>query len=178
MNQFHPGKTAPGLTDKQNPKPFSPTGIGREFEIYIENLFSKKEGRFIPVKHDSNSALVYGMPAAKATYPDLKFIFQTRYGRTSKFAVECKWRISFVNGLITWASEIQVRNYTDFQKNFRIPVFVAIGIGGLPSDPDRLFVTPLDIIKHHHTVAEQDLLLYNRRKNQRFFYDTKQLKLF
>ncbi len=43
----------------------------------------------------------------KTCYPDLKFIFQTRYARASKFAVECKWRINFVNGLITWASEIQ-----------------------------------------------------------------------
>lgn len=178
MNKFHPGKVVHGLPVIKNPDQTSSIDKGREFETYIENLFSKKEGRFIPVKHDSNSALVYGMPAAKATYPDLKFIFQTRYGKTSKFAVECKWRINFINGLITWASEIQVRNYTEFQKSYRIPVFVAIGIGGLPSDPERLFVTPLDIIKLHHTVAEQDLLLYNRRKNQRFFFDVKQLKLF
>lgn len=178
MNQIHPGRSIlPQSNTKDDPQKTA-FNKGREFENFIESLFSKKEGRFVPVKHDSASALIFGRSAARAAYPDLKFIFQTRYGGTNKFAVECKWRASFVNGCITWATEYQVRNYLAFQKNYRIPVFVAIGIGGMPSDPERLFVTPLQIIGNHHTVAEKNLLLYNRKKYQRFFFDAKQLKLF
>lgn len=150
---------------------------GHEFEIFVQSLFNQESGRFIPVKHDSKSALDYGTKAARATYPDLKFLFSTR-NRKFKFAIECKWKQSFCKGLINWAQPYQIHNYLEFQKNWNIPVFVAIGIGGKPSDPELLFVTPLHIIGNHTHVYQKDLMLYNRKKYRRFFYDVRQLKLF
>jgi hypothetical protein len=44
----------------------------------------------------------------------------------------------------------------------RIPVFVAIGIGGIPSNPDRLFITPLDHIGMYTHVFESHLSHFKR----------------
>lgn len=150
---------------------------GREFEIFVEKLFNQKSGRFIRVHHNSKSALIYNPRAASATFPDLKFIFSTKNYKL-RFAVECKWRQSFNNGKIRWAEAYQAENYLNFQQAYGIPVFVAIGIGGLPSEPDRLFVTSLDYIGNKIHLSEKDLIPYNRNKHHRFFYDYRQIKLF
>lgn len=59
-----------------------------------------------------------------------------------------------------------------------MPVFIVIGIGGTQSNPEKLFVTPLDNIKTYVEVYEHQLIEYKRNPTHKFFYDTIQLKLF
>jgi hypothetical protein len=47
---------------------------------------------------------------------------------------------SFNDGKIKWARHKQIANYLDYQKQKTIPVFIAIGIGGEPYNPEKLFV--------------------------------------
>jgi hypothetical protein len=108
--------------------------------------------------------------------PDLELIFG-KY-RKHHFAVECKWRERFLEEKITWASNNQICSYQDFENQCRIPVFIAIGIGGEPSRPEKLFVTPLRNIEMYSEVYEADLIPYKRKPTNKFFYDTVQLKLF
>src|SRR5690606_15172670 len=109
------------------------------------------------------------------SHPDLEMIF----GRGKyRFAVECKWRKKFNDGKITWASNYQICSYEDFENQERIPVFVAIGIGGEPDNPEKLFITPLRNICNSEEVYEQNLIPYNRKPTHKFYYDTIQLKLF
>jgi hypothetical protein len=98
--------------------------------------------------------------------------------RHYRFAVECKWRKEFIAGKIEWAKDKQICVYEDFQHQNRIPVFIAIGIGGEPSNPEKLFVTPLDNISGSTEVYESELIPYKRKPTHRFFYNTVQLKLF
>ncbi len=149
---------------------------GNAFENFVLNLFNQRSGRFIPVSHDSKSATIFGKIAASTTYPDLKFLFSTR-GNKYKFAVECKWRQSFNGGKIHWAEPNQLKNYRHFQNHWNITLFVAIGIGGEPSIPNLLFVTPLSMIGEKTHVGEEDLVLYKRDKRRGFFFDAKQLNL-
>ena len=68
--------------------------------------------------------------------------------------------------------------YEAFEKKFNMPVFIVIGIGGSPSNPQKLFVTPLRNIKDCPKVSEQQLIKYVRKTDRKFFLDTvnKQLK--
>ena len=95
-----------------------------------------------------------------------------------RFAIECKWRKKFNNGKITWASNRQICSYEDFENQERIPVFVAIGIGGEPDNHVKLFITPLRNICNSGEVYEQNLIPYSRKPTHKFYYDTIQLKLF
>ena len=58
-----------------------------------------------------------------------------------------------------------------------IQVFIAIGIGGEPSNPEKLFITPLDHISMYTEVFESHLIRYKRNPKQRFD-DSEQLSLF
>jgi len=147
---------------------------GRCFEEYVVQLFNKDN--FELIKWRRSERLEDRVLLQDCLNPDLELVF----GRYKKhpFAVECKWRKEFVAGKIRWAANYQISSYRDFENRFRIPVFIAIGVGGEPSSPERLFVTPLYNIEMCPEVYETDLIPYKRKPTRRFFYHTTQLKLF
>jgi hypothetical protein len=146
---------------------------GRRFENYIIELFNEKY--FKLVKWRKSRKANNTLELIDASNPDLELIFTG--ARKYKFAVECKWRQEFVEGKITWATDYQICCYEDFEHAYHIPVFVAIGIGGEPSNPEKLFVTPLQNISNYTEVYESELIPHNRKPTHRFFYDTVQLQL-
>ncbi len=79
-----------------------------------------------------------GVMASENTEPDLKFNFYEK-----KFAVECKWRKEFIDGKINWATDKQIANYNKYQKTTDQKVLVAIGIGGSPDLPNKIYFVPL-----------------------------------
>jgi len=147
---------------------------GRLFEEYIKGLFNERKFRLL--KWRKAEKFSDGVFSLDSSNPDLELVFTgTRHYR---FAVECKWRKEFINGRITWANDYQICSYESFEDQKRIPVFIAIGIGGEPSAPEKLFVTPLRNISMYSDVYESDLIAYKRKPQHKFFYDTVQLKLF
>ena len=109
---------------------------GDDFEDYLIQLIGKQNDvQFVGKVSDYHKD---GVSALENVEPDLKFKF-----KNIPFAVECKWRRSFVNGKINWAKNYQVKNYNDYSKSKKEKVFVAIGIGGSPNAPEKLFLVPL-----------------------------------
>lgn len=148
---------------------------GRAFEDFIIRLFNErsfhlKEWRKSEKFPDSNLPLDHADP-------DLEMELVFSGARKYRFAVECKWRKEFRDGKIEWATSRQICTYEDFQRGYRIPVFVAIGVGGEPDNPEKLFVTPLDNIRDYTEVCESYLIPFRRRPTRRFFYDIRQLRL-
>jgi hypothetical protein len=147
---------------------------GRLFEEYVISLFNKDSFWLLDwqmsKKRDEYTHL-------DLNYPDLYLLFAGR--KHYRFAVECKF-VSVVNHdeQFEWASDGEIKSYRRYQAKFNIPVFIVIGIGGEPSSPEKLFVTPLYEICNNTSVVESDLMPYKRKPTQRFFYDTIQLKLF
>lgn len=147
---------------------------GRLFEQYVIELFNKES--FQLKKWRKSERITDRIYSPDHSNPDLEL---TLFGKKQyRFAVECKWRKEFKEGKIEWAANFQISSYENFQTRFRIPVFIAIGIGGEPSAPEKLFVTPLDNICNYTSVYESDLIPYKRKPTHKFFFDTVQLKLF
>ena len=146
---------------------------GLLFEEYIKNLFDqdifklKRWRKSFKVPVDTYIGDMSG--------PDLELMFK---GRNSKpFAVECKYRTRFYDGMLGWASENQIKKYVEFQNKKPMTVLIAIGVGGTASNPMKLFITPLDHIKMYTHVFESHLIRFER--NPRCCIDTaEQLKLF
>ena len=111
-----------------------------------------------------------GTYIADYSNPDLDLIFAGK--KDYRFAVECKWRKQFKNGKINWATEKQIIAYKKFQSREAITVFIAIGVGGTASSPEKLFVTPLCNLENIPEVYEHQLIKYKRKPTQRFFYNT------
>lgn len=110
--------------------------------------------------------------------PDLEIELVFAGARKYRFAVECKWRKEFIGDRISWATSEQIWRYEEFQNHARMPVFVAIGIGGDPHNPEKLFVTPLNNICQYTEVYEPELIPFRRRPGRKFFYDIRQGRLF
>jgi hypothetical protein len=147
---------------------------GRLFEQYVIELFN--QDNFKLTNYRKSEKFIGNVSLQDCNNPDLELIFDRN--KKYPFAVECKWREKFHEGKITWAKDHQIYFYKKFENQCRIPVFIVIGIGGEPSKPEKLFVTPLRNIEMYSEVYEADLIPYKRKPTSKFFYDTVQLMLF
>lgn len=116
---------------------------GREFEDFVLSLF--------PFSRESELALLewqgdksFGnIKPENNSHPDLVL----RYGK-EEFAVECKWRerlkYNAKNDIFT---EKSIRNYEVFSQTRNMPVTAVIGLGGEPSNPEHLYIVPLEKVR-------------------------------
>ena len=147
---------------------------GQEFEKYIQDLFNRE---YFKIKRWRKSkAIPKDTFISDISLPDLELIYIGK--KQYLFAVECKWRRSFYYNKIEWASPEQIEKYLEFEMKRAMPVFIVIGVGGLPSNPEKLFVTPLCNLANYPIVKEDQLIQHKRKPTRRFFYNTVQLKLF
>ena len=142
---------------------------GQLFEQFIIKLFNERF--FYLHKWRKSEKLSTSYFSIDYWNPDLEMDLIFAGARKYRFAVECKWRQHFRNGKIEWARNDQICAYRMFQDQARIPVFVAIGIGGMPGDPEKLFLTPLNNIYDRNDLYEKDMIPFQRKPTHRFYYD-------
>jgi hypothetical protein len=121
-------------TDKQK---------GDDFEKYVVQKFSKS---YFSVSEWASDKYVNGTYAKSNTHPDLTLKFKFKEVDTD-FAVECKYRSDYYKNGVEWCTEKQLSNYQAFTKEKNIKVFIAIGLGGVATAPEELFIIPLSEIK-------------------------------
>ena len=113
---------------------------GVDFESYVRDyLFSKDKYTLIertPDHPGEKDAFVFS-----SKEPDFKL--QSESGKT--FLLEANYRDYFFDGAIEWCKFYQLSHYREVDRI--APVYVVIGIGGQPSDPERLYLLPLRVIK-------------------------------
>src|ERR1043166_1588246 len=105
---------------------------GRLFEEYITKLFNE---RHFKLKEWRKSERTDSSIPFTHCFPDLELIFMG--AKDHRFAIECKLKKEFKNGKIKWAAENKICIYKQFQKEKGMIVFIAIGIGGEPYDPEK-----------------------------------------
>lgn len=146
---------------------------GNQFEEYISSLFPKKIWVVADRTKDSTKKL--GRLVESDTNPD----FTLRYIATGKMiAVECKFHSYFYKGKYgdsgTWWRKEQGERYRAYGAEHKIPVFVAIGIGGSPKNPQRLFFCPLEKLNNvpYEFITENDLKQFERKHGVQFLSDS------
>ncbi|MFC6267371.1 hypothetical protein [Frigoriflavimonas asaccharolytica] len=109
---------------------------GDNFENYMIQRLAKQDE--IQLVGKVSDYYQNGITALENYEPDLKFKYKNK-----PFAVECKWRNAFKNGKTDWAKNRQIQNYLNYQNTKKEKVYVALGIGGKPEAPERLYLIPL-----------------------------------
>ena len=115
--------------------------MGEEFENFVKSLFPEKYYVLVHQTHKYTENKERYIENSKE--PDFKF----RHKKSGhEFYIECKFRTGLYQDKFYWAkSEEQMKRYKTFQEGVRpAKVFIA----GSPSDPERLFIVPLDDIKY------------------------------
>lgn len=124
---------------------------GREFEDYVLGLFHLHDG-FILKEWQGDKTLGNICPENNRL-PDLVFDYQGK-----GFAVECKWRAKLpynINRDLFATDKLAI--YQHYSTDRSIPVFIVLGLGGEPSNPEQLYNIPLSeipsVLSHVKSIA-------------------------
>ena len=112
---------------------------GREFEDYIVNLLDIPNNNDLTLKEWRGDKSLPGVYPESNSAPDLVFDYKGR-----SFAIECKWRSRMPNDIAKdLLSADRMVTFIQYSTENKVPVYLLLGIGGLPSDPDLLLLAPL-----------------------------------
>jgi hypothetical protein len=112
---------------------------GYKFEKHVVSLFDDTYFTLLEWRSVKSHDGVFPL---SCQFPDLEFYFQSKT-ESLHFAIECKWRQHFINDKIFWTNEGQYQNYLQFEEISKIPVFVILGVGGMPEKPGEIYSIPL-----------------------------------
>lgn len=131
---------------------------GDEFESYIrDRIFTKDKYVLLQKTHDYTSNRNDYIESSKE--PDFKF---KSINGGIEFFVEAKYRSYFIDGAIEWCKPFQLRRYQDIDS--RTPVYILIGVGNEPRDPEHIFFASLKDVKYTKLFRSY-ILKYEIRSN-------------
>ncbi|MBR5748044.1 MAG: hypothetical protein IKY01_04565, partial [Prevotella sp.] len=134
---------------------------GREFEDYVLELFSlhEKDGFILKEWQGDKTTVSTSRPLGiicpeSNRHPDFVFDYQGK-----GFAVECKWREKLLPDIEKdLFSNDKIVIYRQFSTDRNIPVFIILGVGGEPSNPELLYNIPLSeipsVLSHAKSIVE------------------------
>ncbi|HMK46335.1 MAG TPA: hypothetical protein VK436_06880 [Methanocella sp.] len=136
-------------------------GLGYDFERQVMSLFGK-DFRILSWAQD-------GLRTQQEIdfIPDLEI---EHIQSKAKFGVECKFRSTLYEGRISWAKEYQPGKYQRYASQTGRHVFIVIGIGGSPSNPNYMYCIPLWRMKAN-LLNPGELKRYRRNPRRKFAYD-------
>ena len=127
---------------------------GREFEDFVLELFNLHEDNGFVLKEWQGDKTLGDICPESNRHPDFVFNYQGK-----GFAVECKWREKLPHDLcrdILPEGKVSIYNHFSIERN--IPVFIVLGVGGEPSNPELLYTIPLSevpsVLSHTKSIVE------------------------
>ena len=113
---------------------------GREFEDYVIDLFDLPNNKKLTLKEWRGDKSLPGVYPKNNSAPDLVFEYDGK-----PFAVECKWRNHLPKDIEKELLPAErMTSFWQFSTDRHMPVYLLLGIGGLPNDPDSLYFIRLD----------------------------------
>jgi hypothetical protein len=138
---------------------------GQYFEAFVCKLFPRDDFDVVHATTARND--LYGRKVLEAQEPDFKFHHKSS---GHYFWVECKYRTTLYDGKIKWAERWQMERYQQFQRVHRPEkVYVIIGFGGEPGNPESLYSIPLDEIQYPRLLPTS-IEKYSRSVTKEFEY--------
>ena len=112
---------------------------GRQFEDYVVSLFDLPHNEKLTLKEWRGDKTLPGIYPENNSAPDFVFSYDGH-----PFAIECKWRSHMPKDIVEdlLPSDRQAF-FQQYSKENSRPVFLLLGIGGLPSDPENLYLASL-----------------------------------
>lgn len=126
--------------ETEEPQELDPYKRGKMFEDWALCLFPAKH--FNIIHKTVGGADLDGRYTEDCVNPDYKFRDRAT---GQEFWVECKFRSHRgEKGNVTWTDMKHLNRYKQIQQESGIPLFVLVGIGGEPDDPNELLFFNLD----------------------------------
>ena len=145
--------------------------MGDEFERFTVTKFDTKYFKIIDWRSDKS---INGIYPESNKNPDLEIEF-SHNGISRRFSVECKYRTKVYDEILI-AKPHKIIHYKNYSKNNKIPVFIFLGLGGVPSNPDECYIIPINKL-HKETMHYNNLKQYKKYGSGNFFFNTTLLSL-
>lgn len=144
---------------------------GDDFEKFVLKLFDFKSERFV-LKEWRSDKFFDGIYPKSNHYPDFEIELNTKSYVTS-FAVECKYRSNWgQDETINWAKNSQINNYENYREQKNIPVFIVLGVGGIPKAPDEIYIFSMENAGFKPLINYKYMQRFKRENtNTNLFYD-------
>lgn len=142
---------------------------GDDFEHFIFRSFDPKYFKLVNWVSDKG---LDGRYAENNRDPDIVMRF-THASESIEFAVECKYRGSFDSSdQVDLCESFKLSHYKEYGKKNKIDVFMAIGVGGKPGMPEKLFIVPINEIQYP-IVNRRFLENYWKNPGTNLFYSSR-----
>lgn len=139
---------------------------GDDFEKFVLNLFPKKDYTLLNWTEDKWSYEKENGPIEEhELYPDLLLEANST---NQEYFIEAKYRSSFKDGVVSIATENQLRRYGHWSNMRWAVCFIAVGIGRSPRKPERLALIPLN--KAMPTIPISLFEQYERSPQKKIYY--------
>ena len=126
---------------------------GREFEDYVVDFFDLPNSKKLTLKEWRGDKSLPGIYPESNSAPDFVFEYDGK-----PFAVECKWRSHLPKDIEKELLPAErMASFQQFSTERRMVVYLLLGIGGLPNDPDSLYFTRLDKEFSVETLLNNDI---------------------
>lgn len=113
--------------------------MGREFEDYVLESLDINADPNITLREWRGDKIMGNIFPQNNSLPDLVFDIDNRH-----VAVECKWRARFSStGVRDLLPEDRLQRFLQYHDSTSTYVYLLLGIGGLPSDPESLYLAPV-----------------------------------
>jgi hypothetical protein len=113
---------------------------GREFEDYVLELLDIAHNDRLTLNEWRGDKSLPGVYPESNSAPDFVFEYDGK-----QFAVECKWRSHLPKDIEKELLPAErMAFFQQFSTERRMPVYLLLGIGGLPNDPDNLYFSCID----------------------------------
>lgn len=121
---------------------------GRLFEGFVVRLTSDSS-RFTRLNWSSDK-FVDGIFSLDTLMPDLHLRHRLDFGSV-EYYVECKYRSSLPDGILDITSQLK-RYHRLISVNRRVELFIAIGLGGYPAEPEHFYMIPSRLIRKDEVI--------------------------
>lgn len=126
---------------------------GREFEDDVIDLFDLPNNKKLTLKEWRGDKSLPGVYPKNNSAPDLVFEYDGK-----PFAVECKWRNHLPKDIEKELLPAErMTSFWQFSTDRHMPVYLLLGIGGLPNEPDSLYFTCIDKEFSLETLSNSDI---------------------
>ena len=127
--------------------------VGHQFEQWVIERFLKSADCSLMEWRSDKSISTNGHTYRPSSSSNPDIVFSIQQNRVSfRFAVECKYRTK-ASGVIV--KDANMQRYRNYMTETNQPVFLVLGIGGTPENPDCVYAVPLqDISKSEVRAAD------------------------
>jgi len=134
---------------------------GDKFESHVRNMFPEEVwGIKRMTKHYGDAG---GRHIEQNKDPD--FLFEHKKSKR-RVNIECKYRRGLIERKIEWCKYYQFKRYKELDKRHR-NLYIIIGFGGSPTNPDRIFRIPLSELRYY-AVYPNSILKYTVSNDHKF----------